>query len=281
MEHRDAQSLLELAAVEPDGFARLAAGDTAEAAALAGHLAGCPECTVEFEHLGRLAGPLRASVRSLPSPDLRERTLALVAATGRARSAEPGTVAPGDATGAASSAATDEAPSARARSARPASRPWALATAAALFVAVAGVGGWWSARSDLEQEHVAAAQLAEVTEAAVRVGSQPDARTVELVAAPAGSEPVNGEVVLSMAGNELVVLGEGLPEPEPGKEYRCWVEIDGVRQPIGKLSLYAGLATWVGWSAALEGFRPGARIGVSLADIDGDVTGEPLLTGEL
>src|SRR5262245_64619409 len=41
MEHTEARELLELAAVEPDGFERLAAGDTAEAAALAGHLAGC------------------------------------------------------------------------------------------------------------------------------------------------------------------------------------------------------------------------------------------------
>jgi len=42
MEHAEARELLEIAAVEPGGFARLVAGDTPDAVALAGHLAGCP-----------------------------------------------------------------------------------------------------------------------------------------------------------------------------------------------------------------------------------------------
>jgi len=87
MEHAEARELLELAAVEPDGFDRLAAGDTADAAALAGHLAGCLECSLELERLRRSAAVIRDAVRTAPPPDLRERTLAFVAAVGVDRSA--------------------------------------------------------------------------------------------------------------------------------------------------------------------------------------------------
>ena len=87
MEHAEARELLELAAVEPDGFDRLAAGDTPEASALAGHLAGCPECSAELERLRRASLLIRDAVRSAAPPELRERTLAFVAAVGRDRSA--------------------------------------------------------------------------------------------------------------------------------------------------------------------------------------------------
>ena len=48
MDHAEARELLEIAAIEPGGFARLVAGDTPEAAALAGHLAGCADCAAEL-----------------------------------------------------------------------------------------------------------------------------------------------------------------------------------------------------------------------------------------
>src|SRR4051812_21814620 len=87
MDHAEAREILELAAVEPDGLARLTAGDTPEAAALAGHLAGCAECTQEMARLRRVAGIVRGVVRTTPPPELRERTLAFVRAVGRDRSA--------------------------------------------------------------------------------------------------------------------------------------------------------------------------------------------------
>ena len=71
MEHAEARELLELAAVEPDGFERLAAGDTPEASALAGHIAGCLECGAEMERLRRAAQVIRAAVRAAPPPELR------------------------------------------------------------------------------------------------------------------------------------------------------------------------------------------------------------------
>jgi len=277
MEHRDAHALLELAAVEPEGFARLAAGDTAESAALAGHLAGCPACAAEFEHLGRLAGVLRSAVRSLPPPDLRERTLAVVVATGRDRSTAASLELSADPV---STVATIAAPSPRPAKARRPVHAWGLATAAAIMVAVVGFGGWWTARSDLEHEQAASTLFAAAAEGAVRVAAQPDALTVELEAPAPGGATAKGEVVVSPASQEIVVLAEGLPEPAAGLAYRCWVETDGVREAIGTMTVHAGLATWVGWSAALERLRPGSRLGVSLARLDGEAPGEVVLAGD-
>jgi anti-sigma factor RsiW len=288
MEHGEAHALLELAAIEPDGFARLAAGDTAEAAALAGHLAGCPGCAAEFEHLGRLAAELRSSVRELPSPDLRERTLELVASVGRARPVDKPQGLTYAGSGASGVSLADAAPpiaavplASPARGRRRSSRSWMLASAASMVIAVAGVAGWWSASSRLAGEEAAVASLADVTATAARVASQADAQAVELGAEPTGPGPAKGEVVLSPGSREVVVVAEGLAEPAGGMEYRCWVEIAGVRTTIGRMYLYAGLATWAGWSAALDGLRPGARFGVSLVGTDTDAPGEPVLTGEL
>ena len=91
MNHTDVRELLELAAVESGGLDRIAAGDTREAAAVAGHLAGCPACLEELERLRRSSGIIREFVVEeaiadepavvLP-PELRERTLALIRQVG-------------------------------------------------------------------------------------------------------------------------------------------------------------------------------------------------------
>src|SRR6187402_3614151 len=82
MEHADALERIEIAAAEPDGLDRLMAGDTAEAAAIAGHLAGCPECTAELARIRRTAAVARDVIRTAPDPQLRARTLAYVQAAG-------------------------------------------------------------------------------------------------------------------------------------------------------------------------------------------------------
>ena len=88
MDHNEVRELLEDAAVEPGGLERLMAGDTPNAALVAGHLAGCAECTAEMERLRRSVGMIRPAVQAVPPPELRERTLAYVAALGRPRSAD-------------------------------------------------------------------------------------------------------------------------------------------------------------------------------------------------
>ena len=54
MDHAEVRERLELAAIEPGELDRLAAGDTPDAAAIAGHLAGCPACAEEAHRLARL-----------------------------------------------------------------------------------------------------------------------------------------------------------------------------------------------------------------------------------
>ena len=83
MEHDEALERIEIAAAEPEGLERLMAGDTAEAAAVAGHLAGCAACTAELA-AHPPDGRDRPRGRRKPSadPELRERTLAFVRRTG-------------------------------------------------------------------------------------------------------------------------------------------------------------------------------------------------------
>src|SRR4051812_1561950 len=139
MDHAEAQELLELAAVEPGGLARLMAGDTPEAAALAGHLAGCAECTQEMARLRRDAGIVRGVVRTTPPPELRERTLAFVRAVGRDRASTPA-MAGGSAVAAIAPHRPAERSAAATRSGRPRSWRGLTAIAAAVALAVAGTG---------------------------------------------------------------------------------------------------------------------------------------------
>ena len=96
MDHAEARELLDLAAVEPGGLDRLVAGDTLAATALAGHLAGCEECTEEFTRLRRASPILREVIASQPPAELKERTLAFVAAVGRPRGEALGGSSSGD-----------------------------------------------------------------------------------------------------------------------------------------------------------------------------------------
>jgi hypothetical protein len=284
MDHDEARALLELAAAEPDGFERLAAGDTSEAAALAGHLAGCPSCAADVESLGRVTATLRSVIRELPRPELRTRTLAYVAATGRPR----GSLVPTGTTLAPPSAALSEpttepalpvtAPAAAA--ARPRRGIWPAIAAAAVLVAAIGLAGWWTTREALHEQQQISSGLAAVTEAAFRVQSQPDAELVTL-AGTSGSGQERGEVSFSVASSELVVVAEGLSEPPDGMEYRCWVEREGSRARIGKMYMGGGLSYWAGRSEWVAELVPGAWFGVSLEAEAGAAAGDPILLGEL
>jgi hypothetical protein len=286
MDHDEARALLELAATEPDGFERLAAGDTPEAAALAGHLAGCPACATDVEALGRMSTTLRSVIRTMPRPELRSRTLAYVAATGRPRAVampagstvlDPATVA-----GPEHSLEAD-APSevSRPRSAMAPRRwVWPAISAAAIIVAAIGLAGWWATLGELEAERHISEGLAAVTEAAFRVQSQPDAVLVPL-AGTSGTGQEKGELSFSVASSELVVIAEGLAAPPDGMEYRCWVERDDARARIGRMYQGGGLSYWSGWSETVSALEPGARFGVSLETVGGAGSGEPILLAEL
>lgn len=282
MEHAEARELLEIAAVEPDGFARLAAGDTPDAAALAGHIAGCLECAAEMERLRRASIVIRDAVRMSPPPELRERTLAFVAAVGRPRGS--GT-AEAVALGGGSSAGFEQIDldRSRARRAGPRLGLWAGSIAAAVVLAVVGTSIFVGRSSDsvIDRQATQIAALAKVATWSLRIDGQPDASYVELAGTSGASGPT-GTLAFSAVTKELVVLAEGLSQPPSNLQYRCWVEIGGNRMRIGQMFFGGDVSFWVGEVDEVAGAGPGTRFGVSLERSDGDaVSGDPVLLGEL
>ena len=298
MDHSDVRELLEDAAIEPGGLDRLMAGDTPTASIVAGHLAGCPDCAEELARLHRSVGLIRPTVRAVPPPELRERTLAYVAALGRPRGqAVEAAVGPA----AISRAGSAEAPTAAAAAGRPAplvlapssaaTGPaarrqigrlgWFAGLAAALIVAVTGTAllvnaSYQSTSTALSAEIEA---LGEVARWTLRVDAQPDVRRVELASATGAT--TSGSLVYSPTSKELVVVADHLAAAPAGHEYRCWVEVDGHRTSIGKMFFGGDLAYWVGDVQAVAGLPAGARFGVSLIALGSSAEpGEPVLTGD-
>ena len=275
MDHNEVRELLEDAAVEPGGLERLMAGDTPNAALVAGHLAGCAECAAEMERLRRSVGMIRPAVQAVPPPELRERTLAYVAALGRPRGAD--VAVDGEP---AAPASTDHPPVPLAARRRPRFAPL-LAMAAVLVLAVVGTGLAVNASRDTVAQGQAAEieALGDVARWTLDVDAQPDAKRIEL--ASATGDGTNATLLYSPKTSGLVVVAEKLVPPPNGKEYRCWVEIGGKRQPIGRMFFGGNLAYWVGDVPEVAGLDQSARFGVSLIDLASPQTpGQPVLVGE-
>jgi hypothetical protein len=156
---------------------------------------------------------------------------------------------------------------------------WAYVAAAAGLVAAVGIAAWWTTTSMLEAERQATAGLGFVTASTFRVQSQPDAQLVPLGATSGAATP-KGELSFSGSSTEVVVIAEGLAPPASG-EYGCWVEVDGVRRPIGPMHHGGSLAYWAGKSDAVRDLEPGAQFGVSLVSSDSGTPSAPVLVGEL
>lgn len=313
MDHAEALEALELAAVEPGGLERLAAGDTPESAALAGHLLDCDVCVAELERLRRLAPRLRQAIVESPPQDLRARTLAYVRERGRARgpaadasrapvAAEAPTAlgplsatSPGERRGASDADAAptiDDVPTAR--PATPAAagtvlprrgpaRPtlgWFLAAAAAVVIAAGGSGLLVNAARDADVAGArnAAAQLVQLEAATTRVLASSDTKRVTLVDS---TNAVRGTLLVAPSSGAIVVTATGLAKPAAGAEYRCWVQLAGGRRVLGVMELAAGLAYWNGWTYGLPALPAGTRFGVSLVTAGGADGGTIVLTGTL
>ena len=300
MEHAEALERIEIAAAEPEGLERLMAGDTADAASIAGHLAGCPGCTAELARIRRTATVAREVIRTAPDPALRARTLAYVKAAGVPRGLR--------ADGAAAPPAVDELrPAAEAASgaARPASssvtpvsidaeRPGrtaarlrlAVTALAATLVIAIGTGAALyrnaAAEADaaLQEKDAQIAVLEETSLTSVRVSAQPDARQIELAAA-AGAGDATGTLLFSPSGGELVAVATNLEPEREDQEYGCWVEVDGTRTRLGRMYWAGDLWAWAGPVAGLGDIPPGATFGVSLGPVGGGGDAAPVLTGEL
>ena len=282
MEHDEVLEQLELAAVEPDGLARMMAGDTAIAAAVAGHLAGCEPCAGEFQRLSRAAPLLRDAVRTTPPADLRERTLAYVRERGVPRGAAtdaasvavagvpadvpPAIVAPAPATTAPRLAGL---------------LPWVAAIAAAVVLSVVATTVFMDQRSSqrVADQDRAIRGLEAVTSATLAITAEPDFQRVTL-AATAGDP--TGSLLFSPTTTKLVVVAKGLERPPSGREYRCWVELNGKRENVGRMFFGDDVAFWVGDTPAISQAGPGTTFGVSLADLGATSVDEPpVISGEL
>ncbi len=298
-EHRDTREMLELAAAEPDGLDRLEAGDTPEAAAVVGHLAGCPSCLEELARLRRAEALLRPILAAAPDPGLRARTLAYVRAMGVPRDAGPAVAAPAAPPVAAPAAPplaepaappVAEPPVAELPAPAPAALPaqgtrgravsvpsWAASLAAVLIVGlVAGalLGGGDRAGGNADPA-VALDAIARETAVLVAAG---DARSVAL--ADASGVPL-GSLVLSSSEGRMVVSAAGLGAPPDGSEYRCWVEVEGARRAIGSMWVAGDVAWWAGDVALPTMLPPGVVYGVSLVEEGAAGPGSVVLTGEL
>jgi hypothetical protein len=152
--------------------------------------------------------------------------------------------------------------------------------AAVIALAVGGTGVAVVQTVAVRQQEEAVTDLATVTAWTLRVSAQPDARRVAL-AAP-GTPTQRGTLVFSPATHDLVVVATGLPNAPAGHEYRCWVELSGVRQRVGKMFFGGGISYWVGPAPGVSGLSGNATFGVSLVDLaDPGAQGDPVLVGEL
>jgi anti-sigma factor RsiW len=295
MEHDEALERMEIAAAEPGGLDRLMAGDTADAAAIAGHLAGCPACAAELVAIRRTSAIAREVISSSPDPALRDRTLAFVRAGGVARGAatgEPGSKAEGSpvSSPADTPSAAAEVPAARPQGARrrePANTlRLAIAGLAAALVLAIGAGvvavrtTGQAAQAELDRQAGEIAVLEETSRATLRITAQPDARRVAL--APVGDGTgAAGEIVFSPSTGELVAVASGLDPEAADQEYGCWVEVDGTRTRLGKMYWAGDLWAWAGPVDGLAAIPAGATFGVSLGPAGGGSDAVPILTGEL
>jgi Anti-sigma-K factor rskA len=276
MDHEDVLEQLELAAIEPGGLERLMAGDTAMAAAVVGHVAGCVDCAEELRRLSQAVPLVRDFVRTTPPADLRERTLAYVKAHGRMRGAPEDLEVP------AATAAPSDATVATAAERRPGTARilrWGVAAAAALAIAVGSFAAF-DARNDAEQYASAVAALEAVNRATLEISGDPGARRVELAATAATG--TSGTLLYSPSTTKLVVVATQLESPPSGKEFRCWVEVDGRREDVGRMFFAGDLAFWVGDTPAVSDLPDGTPFGVSLADVASpSLEADPVIRGEL
>jgi hypothetical protein len=268
MDHEDVREQLELAAAEPNGIDRLMAGDTPLAGSIAAHLAGCSACTEELDRLRRASILIGDAVRTTPPPELRERTLALVREVGRDRTSAPARVLE------PAAASVSAAPVATATRGTGPRLAWVASIAAAAVLAVVGTVLFLDNQSGsrIAGYEDQLAGLSHVTAATVALSGEPDVEQVRLD----GTDDRWGKVIYSPAKGELAVVATGLTEPVAGREYRCWVVVDGERKPVGKMFFGGDLAFWAGPAEAITDLPTDATFGVSLVDAaSGSDVGEP------
>ena len=300
MQHGEASERLADLALEPARLARLDHDGSAEASALRAHLVDCERCADELGAWRRtwslvgdaVSSPDQAGMddpRTLDgAPEvlrapasLRSRTLAAIAAEGRPRGAAADRpAAPANEPGTTPSPVSTPAPASRRATAgrlplRRGLVPW-IAVAAALVIALGAGSMAWTRTRDLDRAQVENAGLTDTMATMNRVLATP-AHWVVTLRTPDGT--AGG--TMAWSGAEIAVVTTAVSSPNSDQSYRCWVERDGVRTPIGPMWFSGSTGYWAGpieaWGALLV---PGARLGVSLVPAAGGPP-TPVLEGSL
>jgi hypothetical protein len=312
MQHAEAHERLADLALEPYRLAGLEDDAAPEVRALRAHLVDCQLCAAELEGWRRtwmqvgtaLSNPGERNNREADEggmtaatgevfrvpASLRSKTMSAIAAEGRTSTA-PGSTGPDslrrkradDRPAGVSTAAADE-PAPTRRLAAAGSRrladhrrwmPW-IAAAAALVIALGAGSLAWTRTRDLDRAQTQNAGLTATMASLDRVLATPVHWTTTL-RTPDGT--AGGTV--AWTASEIAVITSVLPAPPSGRSYRCWVERDGVRTPIGPMWFSGSTGYWAGdmggWADLLS---PGARFGVSVIPGDGG-PGTPVLVGTL
>lgn len=131
-------------------------------------------------------------------------------------------------------------------------------------------------RLDRAQQQTAGLEALAVT--VDRVLRDPEHRVVDLRGADG---TVSGS--LSWSRRDIAVLTMALEPPPPDKVYRCWIERDGVRSPVGQMWFSGGTAYWNGsldeW--ARTSFEAGGTFGISLEPVSGPAGNPAILAADL
>lgn len=293
MEHAEVLELIELAALEPGGLERLTAGDTPEAAVVAGHLAGCSSCRMELALIAKSAATAADAIRELPDPALKARTLAFVREVGVDRSgsapaASLSTSTPASTSGSTSAPVSSSTSPAPEVADQPESLPanvtpiagksrrtswWTAASVAA--VVVAGVAGF-AAGGAVNGPVGDPVSAMEATKTTMKIAEQPDVAHFAL--ASTTGDMTGGSVIYSVSIGDISMAATGLKPAPNGATYACWVEVDGQRRKIGVMYVEGSDGTWAGWVDGLEKLGPNPIFGVSLVKA-GETTGTPILRG--
>ncbi len=151
-----------------------------------------------------------------------------------------------------------------------------MAAAAALMIALGAGSLAWTRTRDLDRAQTQNAGLTATMASLDRVLATPVHWTTTLRTA----DGTAGGTV-AWTASEIAVITSVLPAPPSGRSYRCWVERDGVRTPIGPMWFSGSTGYWAGdmggWADLLS---PGARFGVSVTPDDGG-PGTLVLVGAL
>ena len=292
MDHAEAHELIADIALEPARLEALATASDQVSIAIRGHLETCEACRDELAALVASNRKVRLAT-GLDADDQRGRVADLAAESGPI-AVPSGLKASilsriGDEPSATlAEVARDHGRPAPPTDSRPPAttgrRPFGLArfvVAAAVVVVVAvgvafGVGARGMA-SALDTARAGSAHLEAVAAALDRILSTPDHHSVVLFAAdgtPGGT--------VSWSEADVVVLASSLPPPGPDRLYRCWIEQEGVRTPIGTMSVVDGTASWAAPLSRYGGaLRSGNRLGVSLVSTDGKGDPQPVLVADL